>query len=185
MGDPAQLQKAMSVGVFASSHTEDQVATLESIETLLALVEGWVDDVTAQAAAPHLAHLGALREMTRRRRAAGGPAEHTFATLLGLELRPRRLRDAADLWASLRVAAGTEARDAVWSHPISSLGRRPHRRQGLGRGPNDGRSRPTTSTASCARCWATIPNPLRTRLPRKGDTAGPRLTRFVPGRAYA
>lgn len=117
MGDPAKLQKAMSDGVFASSHTDDQRATLETIETLLALVEGWVDDVTAQAAAPHLAHLGALREMTRRRRAAGGPAEHTFATLLGLELRPRRLRDAADMWASLRIAAGPEARDAVWSHP--------------------------------------------------------------------
>ncbi len=76
-----------------------------------------MDDVTAQAAAPHLENLGALREMTRRRRAAGGPAEHTFATLLGLELRPRRLRDASDMWAALRVAGGAAARDAVWSHP--------------------------------------------------------------------
>ncbi len=117
MGDPVALQKAMSDGVFASTHTEEQTATLEGIETVLALVEGWVDDVTTQAAAPHLDHLGALREMTRRRRAAGGPAEHTFASLLGLELRPRRLRDAAEMWAALRLAGGTPDRDGVWSHP--------------------------------------------------------------------
>ena len=48
---------------------------------------------------PHLPHTAALREMIRRRRAAGGPAEDTFATLVGLELRPRRSRDAAGLWA--------------------------------------------------------------------------------------
>ena len=41
---------------------------------------------------------GALRETVRRRRASGGPAEQTFATLVGLELRPRRLREAAALW---------------------------------------------------------------------------------------
>jgi hypothetical protein len=53
----------------------------------------------------------------RRRRAAGGPAEETFAALVGLELRPRRLRDASTLWGSLRSRQGHEARDAVWAHP--------------------------------------------------------------------
>lgn len=117
LGDPDKLQKALSKGVFATVHTDDQRAMLESIETTLALIEGWVDDVAAQAAAPHLPHLGQLREMMRRRRAAGGPAEHTFATLLGLELRPRRLRDAADMWAALRSEGGPSERDALWSHP--------------------------------------------------------------------
>lgn len=117
MGDPDTLQKALSKGIFATAHTDDQRAMLEAIETMLALIEGWVDDVTAQAAAPHLPHLGQLREMMRRRRAAGGPAEHTFATLLGLELRPRRLRDAVDLWTALRVAGGTSGRDDPWAHP--------------------------------------------------------------------
>jgi hypothetical protein len=59
----------------------------------------------------------ALREAVRRRRAAGGPAEQTFASLVGLELRPRRLRDAANLFAALRDARGAEGRDAVWLHP--------------------------------------------------------------------
>ncbi|HEX7589546.1 MAG TPA: zinc-dependent metalloprotease [Demequinaceae bacterium] len=117
MGDPDTLQKALSKGIFATAHTDDQRTMLEAIETMLALIEGWVDDVTAQAAAPHLRHLGQLREMMRRRRAAGGPAEHTFATLLGLELRPRRLRDAVDLWTALRVAGGTSGRDDPWAHP--------------------------------------------------------------------
>ena len=59
----------------------------------------------------------ALSEMLRRRRATGGPAEQTFATLVGLELRPRRLRDASTLWGSLRTRQGIEARDGVWMHP--------------------------------------------------------------------
>ena len=53
----------------------------------------------------------------RRRRASGGPAEQTFATLVGLELRPRKLREAATLWERLTEAAGVDARDAVWQHP--------------------------------------------------------------------
>ncbi|MDN4474937.1 zinc-dependent metalloprotease [Demequina sp. SYSU T00192] len=117
MGDPARLQKALNRGIFASHHTDEQTATLESVETLLALVEGWVDDVTMRAAAPHLPDVGALREMMRRRRAAGGPAEDTFANLLDLELRPRRMRDASAMWASLHARLGSEGRDGVWSHP--------------------------------------------------------------------
>ena len=58
-----------------------------------------------------------MQEAIRRRRAAGGPAEETFAALVGLELRPRRLRDASALWGSLRSRQGKEARDAVWAHP--------------------------------------------------------------------
>ena len=104
-GDPATLQKALTRGIFAPEHSDEQSSTLESIETLLALIEGWVQDVTMRAAAPHLASLSQLSEMMRRRRAAGGPAEDTFATLLGLELRPRRMRDAAALWASLASKA--------------------------------------------------------------------------------
>ena len=59
----------------------------------------------------------ALQETTRRRRATGGPAERTFASLVGLELRPRRLREAATLWQTLTERRGTDERDAVWSHP--------------------------------------------------------------------
>ena len=33
------------------------------------------------------------------------------------QLRPRRLRDAANLWAAVRDARGVEGRDELWSHP--------------------------------------------------------------------
>jgi hypothetical protein len=36
---------------------------------------------------------------------------------VGLELRPRKLREAAVLWERLTAAAGVDARDAVWNHP--------------------------------------------------------------------
>ncbi len=116
-GDPAALQRALTRGIFVATPTPEQTVVLERIETLLALVEGWVDEVTTRAAAAHLPNIGALREMMRRRRAAGGPAEDAFANLLGLELRPRRLRDASALWAALSRDVGQEARDALWSHP--------------------------------------------------------------------
>lgn len=115
--DAAALQQALSGGVFAPHTTPEQRAALERLETALALVEGWVDEVTAAAAIAHLPHTVALREMVRRRRAAGGPAEQTFANLVGLELRPRRLRDAAALWAQITRDGGPSARDAVWDHP--------------------------------------------------------------------
>lgn len=115
--DPAALQGALSSGVFAPQTTPEQQAVLARLETSLALVEGWVDEVSAAAALPHLPHAVALREMIRRRRAAGGPAEQTFAILVGLELRPRRLREAAALWAQIALEGGTAARDSVWDHP--------------------------------------------------------------------
>ncbi|MDN4480987.1 zinc-dependent metalloprotease [Demequina muriae] len=115
--EPAKMQEALTQGIFASHHSDEQRETLASIETLLALIEGWVQEVTVRAAAPHLPSIGALREMMQRRRATGGPAEDAFATLLGLELRPRRLRDAAALWARLSLEAGPEERDRVWAHP--------------------------------------------------------------------
>jgi putative hydrolase len=115
--NPQNIADALSGGVFKLETTPAQQAALLRLETLLALIEGWVDDVTAIAAAPTLPNTEALRETMRRRRAAGGPAEDIFATLVGLELRPRRSRDAARLWTLLAEEGGTEARDAVWDHP--------------------------------------------------------------------
>jgi putative hydrolase len=116
--DPAAIQEAMtSGGFFDVEHSPAQQAALTRLETALALVEGWVDEVVGQATETAMPQAAALRETVRRRRATGGPAEETFAALVGLELRPRRLRDAATLWGALRSAEGPAARDAVWAHP--------------------------------------------------------------------
>jgi putative hydrolase len=115
--NPAAIQEAMEGGLFEPKKTPAQESALARLETTLALVEGWVDEVVGQATAERMPAASKLQEAVRRRRAAGGPAEETFAALVGLELRPRRLRDASTLWGSLRSRQGIEARDAVWLHP--------------------------------------------------------------------
>jgi putative hydrolase len=115
--NPAGIQEALEGGLFEPQKTPAQEAALSRLETTLALVEGWVDEVVSQATSARMPSAAKLQEAVRRRRAAGGPAESTFAALVGLELRPRRLRDASALWGSLRSRQGQQGRDAVWAHP--------------------------------------------------------------------
>ncbi|HKJ13150.1 MAG TPA: zinc-dependent metalloprotease [Ornithinimicrobium sp.] len=115
--DPAAMQEALSGSLFTPEPSPAQKVALTRLETFLALVEGWVDLVSERACAGHLPQVPALSEAVRRRRATGGPAEKVFASLVGLELRPRRLRDAANLWAALEDAHGPAARDGAWAHP--------------------------------------------------------------------
>lgn len=117
MQDPAALQESISGSIFRPEPSQAQKRTLAHLETLLALVEGWVDTVSDRAVRPHLPHADALSEAVRRRRATGGPAEKVFASLVGLELRPRRMRDAANLFAALEDSTGTAGRDGAWKHP--------------------------------------------------------------------
>ena len=117
MSDLSAVQDAMSGGLFDLEPSPAQKAALEKLEVTLALVEGWVDEVVSQATAERMPAAAKLQETVRRRRAAGGPAEQTFASLVGLELRPRRLRDASTLWGSLLTRQGAEARDGVWMSP--------------------------------------------------------------------
>ncbi|TAL41313.1 MAG: zinc-dependent metalloprotease, partial [Salinibacterium sp.] len=114
--NPEELREAMSNGALIPPKSEEQLAALSRLETTLALVEGWVDVVTAQAT-NRLPSSDAIAETVRRRRASSGPAESAFATLVGLELRPRRLREAAQMWQQITDAVGNDARDALWSHP--------------------------------------------------------------------
>jgi putative hydrolase len=118
--DPQNLgamKELMEGGLFDIPRSPEQEAALQRLEVALALVEGWVDEVVGQATTERMPSASKLQEAVRRRRAAGGPAEQTFASLVGLELRPRRLRDASTLWGSLRTRQGTEARDGVWMSP--------------------------------------------------------------------
>lgn len=114
--DPDALRTALQGNLFRPQPTPAQRRALDRLETLLALAEGWVDHVTDRATAAHLPQAAALAETVRRRR-VGGAAQKTFAGLVGLELRPRRLRDAANLWAALENAGGQSLRDGRWSHP--------------------------------------------------------------------
>ena len=114
--DTAALQQAFQSGAFIAARNDEQNRALESIENILALIEGWVDAISDQATSL-LPKSIAIGEAVRRRRASGGPAEKTFGTLIGLELRPRRLREAATLWREIGHRLGNEKRDALWDHP--------------------------------------------------------------------
>jgi len=114
--DPTKLgtdpQELVLEGIFTPEDTPQQRAALVRLETALALVEGWVCHVVDR-----LPDVVRLSVAFRRRRAAGGPAEQTFAALVGLELRPRRLREATALWSALAEHRGIGGRDALWGHP--------------------------------------------------------------------
>src|SRR5919205_1832470 len=97
--NPESIQRLLPA--LEPEETPEQQMALRRLETLLALVEGWVDSVVTAAAGERLPGHSALAETMRRRRASGGPAEQTFATLVGLQLRPRRLRDASTVWGAM------------------------------------------------------------------------------------
>ncbi|WP_203800503.1 zinc-dependent metalloprotease [Mycobacterium heckeshornense] len=115
--DPSAVEQLLNEGVFEPRATPEQTQALERLETLLALIDGWVQTVVTAALGDRIPGAAAISETLRRRRATGGPAEQTFATLVGLELRPRKLREAAVLWERLTQAVGMDARDGVWQHP--------------------------------------------------------------------
>ncbi len=112
---PEALQELLGSGLLQPEDTEEQRAAIARLETLLALVEGWVDDVVDAAIADRMPSAVQLRETMRRRRAAGGPAERTFATLVGMELRPRLAREAGPLFAVVRAGRGPRGRDGPWA----------------------------------------------------------------------
>ena len=115
--DPESISGAMNLTKVGIADTPEQREALHSLETLLALVEGWVDCVTWKAGMAHIPHIEQLREMVRRERAAGGPAERTFESMIGLLIRPKRMREACALWEDLEQQEGASGRDAHWSHP--------------------------------------------------------------------
>ncbi|MGC2653718.1 MAG: zinc-dependent metalloprotease, partial [Mycobacterium sp.] len=83
LSDPAAIEQLLNEGVFEPKATPEQTQALERLETLLALIEGWVQTVVTAALGDRIPGAAALGEMLRRRRGTGGPAEQTFATLVG------------------------------------------------------------------------------------------------------
>ncbi len=113
---PDELRRALESGALLPERSEQQTQALTRLENLLALIEGWVDVVTADATS-RLPSADRVAEVVRRRRAVGGPAEKALGSLVGLELRPRRMREAAAMWRAVTDAVGVAARDALWDYP--------------------------------------------------------------------
>lgn len=70
LSDPAAIENLLGQGVFEPKATPAQTQALERLETLLALIEGWVQVVVAAALGDRIPGAGALGE----RCAGAGPA---------------------------------------------------------------------------------------------------------------
>ena len=97
--------------------TSRNTAAVARLETLLALIEGWVEFVVSEALQDRIPSTQAMAEAWRRRRASGGSAEQAFEKVVGIELGAPRVTEAAELWRRSTVAVGVERRDQVWEHP--------------------------------------------------------------------
>ncbi|WP_336640657.1 zinc-dependent metalloprotease [Microbacterium sp. USHLN272] len=114
--NPEELRAAIEGGALLPTQTEAQREALTRLENLIATIDGWVDVVTTQATS-RLPDGARLAEAARRRRAVGGPAEDALGALVGLKLRPRRMREAGAMWQQVTDAVGIAARDALWDYP--------------------------------------------------------------------
>jgi putative hydrolase len=111
---------ALNNGIFTPEETPAQRAALSKLETALALVDGWADEVTTLAAGERLPALTQLREMNRRQRATNAPSQQLFKTLLGLEVTPKLAREASAFWQKVRESKDVAARDQIWSGILPS-----------------------------------------------------------------
>ena len=114
--NPEELRAAIEGGALLPTQTEAQREALTRLENLVATIDGWVDVVTSDATS-RLPDGARIAEAARRRRAVGGPAEDALGALVGLKLRPRRLREAAAMWQAVTDAVGIAGRDALWDYP--------------------------------------------------------------------
>jgi putative hydrolase len=106
---------ALDSGIFTPEETASQRQALSKLETVLALVDGWADDVATLAAGNRIPSIVALRELHRRKRATSAPSQQLFKTMLGLEVSPKLAREASAFWSRVRELKGTSARDQIWS----------------------------------------------------------------------
>ncbi len=114
--NPEELRAAIEGGALLPAQTEVQREALARLENIIAMIDGWVDVVTADATS-RLPDSVRLAEAARRRRAVGGPAEDALGALVGLKLRPRRMREASAMWQKVTDAVGIAARDSLWDYP--------------------------------------------------------------------
>ncbi|AZA12946.1 zinc-dependent metalloprotease [Corynebacterium choanae] len=119
-GDPQDIQEALqsfqSIDLSPKIRSRNAAATAR-LETLLALVEGWVDFVVEDALVDRIPATRVVIEAWQRRRATGGSADKAFEAIGGIEIRTPRIQQATELWRRITVAVGSQRRDQVWDHP--------------------------------------------------------------------
>jgi len=118
--NPESFTVALNSGIFTPEETPAQREALIKLETVLALVDGWNEAIVAQAAGDRLPNIAALQETLRRRRATSAPTQQLFANLFGLQVSPRRAREATAFWKSVTELRDIQMRDQIWSGILPS-----------------------------------------------------------------
>jgi putative hydrolase len=106
---------ALDNGIFTPEESPAQKSALLKLETVLALIDGWTDEVVALAAGERIPSIEQLRESHRRRRAASSPAQQLFSSMLGLQVSPKLTREASAFWKKIREVKSVGERDQIWS----------------------------------------------------------------------
>jgi putative hydrolase len=114
MNNPQAINLALNAGLFTPQQTPAQELALTRLEMTLALIEGWIDHVISQVAADRMPAFNALIENSRRRRATNAPMQQLFANLLGVEVSPRKMREASAFWSEVKNLKGADGRDKCW-----------------------------------------------------------------------
>jgi putative hydrolase len=113
--NPESFTIALNDGIFTPQESPAQRAALTKLETVLALIDGWSEEVVALAAGDRLPNIASLQETLRRRRATSAPTQQLFSSMLGLQVSPRLAREATIFWKQVRELKDLESRDRIWS----------------------------------------------------------------------
>ena len=113
--NPESFTIALNDGIFTPQESPAQKMALTKLETVLALIDGWSEEVVTLSAGDRLPNIAALQETLRRRRATSAPAQQLFSSMLGLQVSPRLAREATVFWKQVREMKDIESRDRIWS----------------------------------------------------------------------
>lgn len=114
-GNEEAISFALDNGIFTPEESPAQKSALLKLETVLALIDGWSDEVVSLAAGDRIPSIEQLRESHRRRRAASSPAQQLFSSMLGLQVSPKLTREASAFWRKIREVKSVGERDQIWS----------------------------------------------------------------------
>ena len=114
-GEGEAISFALDNGIFTPEESPAQKSALLKLETVLALIDGWTDEVVSLAAGDRIPSIEQLRESHRRRRASSSPAQQLFSSMLGLQVSPKLTREASAFWKKIREVKSVGERDQIWS----------------------------------------------------------------------
>jgi putative hydrolase len=118
LGDPEQLSRLLShpEELLPMLVTPAQQGLASEIETLMAVIEGYVDWIMEQIASDMLTEFGKIREGLNRRRVERSSVDRLLEGLLGIDLKPAQYRLGGRF---VQAVAAAGALPKLWQSPAS------------------------------------------------------------------